>query len=321
MNMSAMKMQTMWRGVAMADEAIAALRKQILAFKAPSLQELRQDNEDLKAKVVAAKVTLEQSEAKAMPNTKEILDKQWTVRSEMFQSDFQGRHPAIATVDQAVDAPTTIRGDNRNATGASSGPRDAADGTKVQQAKKKDKQPKKPKQPKPPAPVSDDVEPLSRLDLRVGRIVEVSHHPDASKLYVEKVDIGEAEPRQILSGLVDHVPIDQMQNRLAIFLLNLKPAKMRGIESQGMIMCASGADKVEIMQVPVGAVPGDKIVFDGFDRAPDARLNPKKKIWEKVAPDLAVDADGVGRYKTVEIRVQGREGACVAPSLKGVPIK
>ena len=57
----------------------------------------------------------------------------------------------------------------------------------------------------------------------------------------------------------------QMQDRLAIFLINLKPAKMRGIMSEGMIMCASSPDLVEIIDPPPGAAVGDQVTVDGYD--------------------------------------------------------
>lgn len=79
----------------------------------------------------------------------------------------------------------------------------------------------------------------ARLDIRVGKIVEISRHPDADSLYVEKIDVGEEKPRTVVSGLVNFIPIEEMQNRLVVVLCNLKPAKMRGIESQGMVLCAS----------------------------------------------------------------------------------
>lgn len=88
------------------------------------------------------------------------------------------------------------------------------------------------------APVADETVP-SRLDIRVGKIVEVTKHPDADALYVEKIDLGEPTPRTIVSGLVNFIPIDQMQDRMVVVLCNLKPAKMRGVESQGMVLCAS----------------------------------------------------------------------------------
>ena len=56
--------------------------------------------------------------------------------------------------------------------------------------------------------------------------------------------MGEEKPRTIVSGLVKHVELADMQNRIAIFMCNLKPAKMRGVLSEGMLMCASSPDKV-----------------------------------------------------------------------------
>jgi aminoacyl tRNA synthase complex-interacting multifunctional protein 1 len=85
---------------------------------------------------------------------------------------------------------------------------------------------------------------IGRLDLRVGLIRSAKKHPDADALYVEEIDVGEEKPRQVLSGLVKFVPLEEMQNRKAIILCNMKPAKMRGIMSEAMVMCASTADKV-----------------------------------------------------------------------------
>jgi len=58
---------------------------------------------------------------------------------------------------------------------------------------------------------------------------------------------GEEQPRTIVSGLVNYVPINEMQDRLVIVLCNLKPAKMRGVESSGMVLCASMYDKIFIL--------------------------------------------------------------------------
>lgn len=56
----------------------------------------------------------------------------------------------------------------------------------------------------------------------------------------------------------------QMQNRMVVLLCNLKPAKMRGVISQAMVMCASSPEKVEILAPPSGSAPGDRITFNGF---------------------------------------------------------
>lgn len=56
----------------------------------------------------------------------------------------------------------------------------------------------------------------------------------------------------------------QMQNRMAVLLCNTRPAKMRGVASNAMIMCASSSDKVEVLDPPSGAVPGERVTFQGF---------------------------------------------------------
>lgn len=69
-------------------------------------------------------------------------------------------------------------------------------------------------------------EALARLDIRVGKIVSVARHPEADKLYVEQIDVGEAKPRQIVSGLVDYVPESEMLNALVYVICNLKRTQL-----------------------------------------------------------------------------------------------
>lgn len=52
---------------------------------------------------------------------------------------------------------------------------------------------------------------VSRVDFRVGKIVQVEKHPDADSLYVEQVDVGESKNRTVVSGLVKHVTLDQVR--------------------------------------------------------------------------------------------------------------
>lgn len=93
--------------------------------------------------------------------------------------------------------------------------------------------------PEQQAAVPDEVVP-SRLDIRVGKIVEVDKHPNGDTLYVEKIDLGEETgPRTIVSGLVPYVPIEQMKDRMVVVLANLKAANLRGVSSHGMVLCAS----------------------------------------------------------------------------------
>ena len=80
----------------------------------------------------------------------------------------------------------------------------------------------------------------STVRLWIFTVVLVSwQHPEADELYVETVELGEDEPRTIVSGLVGLVPIEQLQGSLGLFLCNLKPRKMKGVESNGMLLCAS----------------------------------------------------------------------------------
>uniref|UniRef100_A0A182MMP8 tRNA-binding domain-containing protein n=1 Tax=Anopheles culicifacies TaxID=139723 RepID=A0A182MMP8_9DIPT len=198
-----------------------------------------------------------------------------------------------------------------------------------QQSESKPPKEKKPKKEKPagdakqggaPAAEEPPVD-VGRLDMRVGRIVEVSRHPDADSLYVEKIDCGEPNgPRTVISGLVKYVPIEQMQNRMVVALCNLKPAKMRGILSEAMVMCASSPEGVEILAPPEGAVPGDLVHVEGYPRVPDVVMNPKKKIFETVAPDLKTNSELVACYKEGAFVVPGK-GTVKAQTLKNVQVK
>lgn len=195
----------------------------------------------------------------------------------------------------------------------------AADATAPEKKAKKEKPAKKEGSGKKPAEEELPVD-VGRLDFRVGRIISAEKHPDAESLYVEKVECGEAEPRTVVSGLVRFVPLEQMQGRAVVLLCNLKPAKMRGVISQAMVMCASTPDKVEILSPPEGSQPGDIVEVDGFARQPDAVLNPKKKIFEACAPDLQTNSDCVAVYRGVPMTVPGK-GVVTAATLSGVQVK
>ena len=161
-----------------------------------------------------------------------------------------------------------------------------------------------------------------RLDIRIGKIVEVSRHPDAEKLYVEKIDLGEPSPRTIVSGLVDFVPEEKMVGRLVVVLCNLKPAKMRGIESCGMVLCSSRSEpkEVEPLNVPEGSAPGDRVVVDGEKEGmPDEVLNPKKKVWEKLSEDLKVSSEGFAQWQGNDLVTAKGKITCCA--VKGAPIR
>merc|ERR1712113_376167 len=187
------------------------------------------------------------------------------------------------------------------------------DGNK--QGKKKEKQTKaENKQQQAPATEAADIN-VSKLNMRVGKIVGVKKHPDADTLYVEDVDCGEGKNRTVVSGLVKSYTLEEMQDRVGIFLINLKPAKMRGVLSEGMIMCASSPEKVETLEVPAGATIGDRVECLAYPGPSDAQLNPKKKHWEAIQKDLMVTAAGTASYKGDAFTIAGK-GKCTAPTIR-----
>ncbi|KAI1313806.1 hypothetical protein EDD11_002513 [Mortierella claussenii] len=161
---------------------------------------------------------------------------------------------------------------------------------------------------------------ISKLDIRVGIVRSVAAHPDAESLYIEQVDVGDKdgdeskEPRTIVSGLVRHVPKDYLEGRAVIVVGNMKPSKLRGVVSQGMLLCAMEQDsngeviKVGLLEPAEGSQPGDKVTFEGFtDEAtvPVPLLTPKRKWFEKSRLHFSVK-DGVAYYKGSPFRtVQG----------------
>ena len=82
-----------------------------------------------------------------------------------------------------------------------------------------------------------------KLDLRVGTVVKCEEHPNADKLLVLQVDLG-CETRQIIAGMKKYYAPEELQGKQIMVVCNLAPRKMRGLESQGMMIAASSdADK------------------------------------------------------------------------------
>lgn len=157
---------------------------------------------------------------------------------------------------------------------------------------------------------------FASLDIRVGVISKVWAHPDSDKLYCEEIDIGEEEPKAIGSGLRAFYSLEEMQGRKVLVLLNLKPAKLGGFKSHGMVLCASDAahERVEFIEPPADAKVGERVFIssESGDPLSPAQLK-KQKVWEKAAVDLLTDAQGVATYKGEPIQTSA--GPCRAKSL------
>lgn len=101
---------------------------------------------------------------------------------------------------------------------------------------------------------------FQKLELRVGTILEAGRVPKADKLLCFKIDLGEAEPRQILSGIAEHFEPETLVGRQVCVVANLAPRKIRGLVSAGMILTAEAPDGKLTLLAPGGDVaPGSKI--------------------------------------------------------------
>ena len=184
-----------------------------------------------------------------------------------------------------------------------------------QQPKKKAKKPKKKKSPPPAVEEAAAAIDISKLDIRVGEIVEAWEHEDADKLFCEKINVGEDEPREIASGLRAYYKAEDLVGRRVCVLANLKKRKLVGFPSHGMVLCASTEDGSQVVFVdpPADAAIGERVACEGFqgDPATENQVG-KKKILDIVFPDLKTDGDGVAAYKGVPLTAGS--GKCIAES-------
>ena len=96
------------------------------------------------------------------------------------------------------------------------------------------------------------------LDIRVAEILDVQDHPNADKLYVIKINLGEEE-RTIVAGIKGSYTKEELKGKKIIVFTNLEPAKLRGIKSEGMLLAASEDEKVVLLTVDKDISPGSKI--------------------------------------------------------------
>ena len=98
------------------------------------------------------------------------------------------------------------------------------------------------------------IDDFAKMEMVVGEVLESKKHEEADKLLVSKVDIG-GEVRQIVSGIAEHVDPKEFVGKKVVVLANLKPVKIRGVESQGMIICAENEGKIEVVtsSLPAGS--------------------------------------------------------------------
>jgi methionyl-tRNA synthetase len=117
------------------------------------------------------------------------------------------------------------------------------------------------KPPQAAAPASADgvshitIDDFAKVDLRVGIVQEAAAVKGADKLLHLKVDIGEPQPRSIVAGIALAYQPETLIGRKVVIVANLAPRKLRGLESQGMIVAASFEGGLPVLVAPIDEVP------------------------------------------------------------------
>jgi methionyl-tRNA synthetase len=84
-----------------------------------------------------------------------------------------------------------------------------------------------------------EIDDFAKVDLRAGTVLSAERIPKADKLLLLKIDLNEEQPRQVLAGIAQYYEPEKLIGRKVVVVANLKPRKLRGYESQGMVVAAS----------------------------------------------------------------------------------
>lgn len=103
------------------------------------------------------------------------------------------------------------------------------------------------------------IEEFGRVDLRVGTIRRAEPHPKADRLLVLQVDLGEAEPRQLVAGIRAAYDSRFLVGQQVVVVANLKPAVLRGVESRGMLLAASDDAGLAVLAPGRRFAPGTRV--------------------------------------------------------------
>ncbi|MEZ8113082.1 MAG: methionine--tRNA ligase subunit beta, partial [Candidatus Poseidoniaceae archaeon] len=103
-------------------------------------------------------------------------------------------------------------------------------------------------------------ETFMEVDLRVGKILNVEDHPNADRLYVVKIDDGSDTERTICAGLKQYYQAEEMVGKTVVFVANLKPRPLRGVNSEGMMLAADdGKDGVRLVTIDGEIATGSQV--------------------------------------------------------------
>ena len=114
----------------------------------------------------------------------------------------------------------------------------------------------------------DEEDLFSNIDLRAAKIIDVKDHPDAEKLLILQIDLGEIGKRVIVAGIKNHYSKEELKGKNIVVITNLKPAKIRGIKSNGMLLAATDSKGIVSLLNPNDVQPGSKVYIDDIPSKP-----------------------------------------------------
>ncbi len=102
------------------------------------------------------------------------------------------------------------------------------------------------------------IDEFRKIEIKVATIKQAEPHPNADRLLVLKIDLG-SEERQLVAGIKGHYAAEDLIGRQIVVVANLEPAKLRGIESQGMLLAATDNDKIVLLNPEKPVSPGARV--------------------------------------------------------------
>ncbi len=149
---------------------------------------------------------------------------------------------------------------------------------------------------------------VSKFDFRVGKVISAADHPNADKLYVLKVRLD--RERQLVAGLKGYMNKDDIVGKNVIVVANLKPAKLKGIESQGMLLAAEKNGKVVLLEAPKSNL-NDRAIFKEGSPAAEVTIDEFAKLKITIKGKKVLLDSSVLKTSSEEVKANIEDGAAV----------
>jgi len=163
----------------------------------------------------------------------------------------------------------------------------------------------------------------ARVRITAGEILTVKPHPESDTLLITTVECGEPEPRTIVAGIAAHLSPTSLPGTPVLFCSNLKPARVAGTESNGMILGVSKPDGSfgGLLSPPTSANPGSHLSFPDVEMQYDEMMKSKgaQKAFDRFVDSLNTDSSGVVNYLGQPL--QASDGTVVRTEIFGGIVK